>query len=418
MKKIIYILISAALLCSCEGFYGTLDDGSQEFVEIAAINRSSMPVSLNIYGADWADPDETIFLKPYNGLWKIEESRENYHGQEILPVQYSVIRADFNNGGRTLCFDFLSDLPHNPCAAGAKEIWDHRYQHRIIEFSDKICEELFAYQDALHTFDISMNLSPSDAVESLVVPGSTEGFFTSLFPAGDVKNKLKLGAAVYTEAVSIDKVRFADDLCYEADTLETSSEITHRYHHTEIYPYYDLEQLRLLGLTNFGCDFAALTGRADGKFDSFCGVVMLGVHIGKTEKICDREHPDDLIAKLENASESVCIVDRIEYGNFMILLAEADCSHMNIHTYVQGKLLREDPSEYYSYEMYHTPEIRYHLITIDDDGAFTCQTGGEELATAFHRGYESPILHPLSYHLTDLKDNTTYMHIGVCRTQE
>ena len=132
MKRIIYILISVALLCGCEGFYGTFDDASQELVEIAAINRSSMSVSLNIYGAGWADPEETIFLKPHNGLWKTEESRENYHGQEILPVQYSVIRADFNNGERTICFDFLSDLPHNPCAAWAKEIWDDRYQHRII----------------------------------------------------------------------------------------------------------------------------------------------------------------------------------------------------------------------------------------------------------------------------------------------
>lgn len=411
MKRIIYILISAALLCGCEGFYGTFDDASQELVEIAAINRSSMSVSLNIYGAGWADPEETIFLKPHNGLWKTEESRENYHGQEILPVQYSVIRADFNNGERTICFDFLSDLPHNPCAAWAKEIWDDRYQHRIIEFSDKICEEIFASQDALHAFDISMNFSPSDAVESLVKPGSTEGYFTSLFPAGDVKEKLKLGAAVYTEAESIDKIRFVDDLYYEADTLDTSSEVKHRYHQLEVYPYYDLEQLRNLGLTNFGCDFAALTGRADDKFDSFCGIVQLGVHVGKTERICDREHPEDFMARLEATSGQACIIDKIEYGNIMILLAEADCSHMNIHTYVQQKLLRDDPSEYYAYEMYHTPEIRFHLITLDEKGSFVCQSGGEELAAVFHEGYDTPSLHPLSYHVSDLKDNTTYMHV-------
>lgn len=411
MNRTIYILISAALLCSCEGFYGTFDDASQEFVEIAAINRSSIPVNLNIYGADWADPEETIFLNPHDGLWKTEESREDYYGQEILPVQYSVIRADFNDGERVICFDNFSDLPYNPCASGAKEIWDHRYQHRIIEFSDKICAEIFACQDALHTFDISMNFSPSDAVESLVRPGSTEGYFTSLFPAGDVKDKLKLGAAVYAEAESIDKVRFVDGLCYEADTLTTSSEVKHRYHQREIYPYYDLEQLRNLGLTNFGCDFAALTGRSDGQFDSFCGIVQLEVHVGKTEKICDREHPEDLVAKLESAPEKACIIDRIEYGNFMILLAEADCSHMNIHTYVQQKLLREDPSEYYPYDMYHTPQIRFHLITLDENGSFVCKSGGEELAAVFYKGYDAPALHPLSYHITDLDDNDTYMHI-------
>lgn len=417
MKKKIYIFISAALLCSCEGFYGSFDDASQEFVEIAAINRSSMPVRLNIYGADWADPEEAIFLKPQNGLWKIQESRENYYGQDILPVQYSVIRADFNNGERTVCFDFLSDLPHNPCAAGAKEIWDDRYQHRIIEFSDKICEEIFAAQDALHEFDISMNFSPSDAVESLVRPGSAEGYFTALFPAGDVKDRLRLGAAIYAETESIDKVRFVEGLCYEPDTVKVWSEVKCRYHHREIYPYYDLEQLRLLGLTNFGCDFASLTGRADGKFDSFCGVVLLKVQVGKTEKICDLEHPAELLAELEGTSEPACVIDRIEYGNFMILLAEADCSHVNIHTCVQEKLLRDDPSEYYPYSEYYTPEIKFHLITLDKDGEFVCQSGGEELAALFYEGYESPTLHPLSYHVTDLKDENTYMHVNTISSQ-
>ena len=411
MKKLIYIFISAALLCGCEEFYGSFDDASQEFVEIAAINRSSMPVSLNVYGADWADPEETIYLKPHNGLWKVEESRENYHGQEILPIRYSVIRADFNNGERVIYFDNTSDLPYNPCKDGAKEIWDERYQHRIIEFNDEKCESIFKKQDSWHLFDISMNFSPSDAVEDLVVPGSTEGYFTSLFPAGDVKEKLRLGAAVYAEAESIDKVRFVDDLTYQADTLETSNEVEHRYHQLEIYPYYDLEQLRNLGLTNFGCDFAALTGRPDGKFDSFCGIVQLEVHVGKTEWICDREHPEELLAKLGNASEPVCIIDRIEYGNFMILLGEADCSHANIFSYVTQKLLREDPSEYYSRYMFYTPEITFHLITLDDNGEFVCQTGGEELAEIFYKGYENPALHPLSYHLTDLKERTTYMHI-------
>ena len=418
MKKIIYIFLCAALSCSCEGFYGTFDDASQDFVEVAAINRSSIPVNLNIYGTYWAEPQDTIFLKPHNGLWKTEESRENYHGQEILPIQYSVIRADFNNGERVIYFDMYSDLPYNPCAIGAKEVWDDHKQHKIIEFDDKKCESIFTKQDSLHMFDISMYYSPSDAVEDLCVLGSTEGYFTDLVPSGDVKDKLKLGAAVYTEAESIDKVRFVEGLHYEADTLKISSEVQHRYRHRDVYPYYDLEQLRLLGLTNFGCDFAALTGRVDGRFDSFCGIALLEVHVGKTEKICDTEHPEELMTRLENASEPICIIDQIEYGNFMILLAEADCSHMNIHTYVQQKLLREDPSEYYSYDMYYTPEIRFHLITLDGNGELVCQSGGEELAAVFYKGYETPALHPLSYHVSDLKDDTSpvqrigrYMHL-------
>lgn len=412
MRKIIYILISAALLCGCEKFYGSFDDASQEFVEIAAINRSSMPVSLNVYGADWADPQDTIFLKPKNGLWKIEKSRGDYYGQEILPIRNSVIRADFNNGERIVYFDYFSSLPHNPCAGwGSKEVWDDIYQHKIIEFNDRICEDVFAEQDSLHLFDISVNFSPSDAVEDLVVPGSTEGYFTSLFPVAGIREKVKLGSVLYSEAESIDKVRFVDDLRYEADTLEITLDTTTRYHHSEIYPYYDLDQLSKLGLTNFGCDFAALTGRADGKFDSFCGVVFLQVQVGQTERILDRVHPEEFVAALADLPEQACVVDRVEYGNFMILLAEADCSHLNIHTYVQQKLLREDPSEYYYYYDIFTPEIRFHLITLDDNGSFTCQTGGEELAAAFYNGYDSPALHPLSFHVESLTDDLASIHV-------
>lgn len=257
-----------------------------------------------------------------------------------------------------------------------------------------------------------MNFSPSDAVEDLVVPGSTEGYFTSLFPVGTVKEKVDLGEVVYSEAESIEKVRFVDNLKYEADSLETTVDTITRYHLREIYPYYDLEQLRKLGLTNFGCDFASLTGRADGKFNSFCGVAFLQVQVGQTKRILDREHPEEFICALESLPEPACVVDRIEYGNFMILLAEADCSHINIHTYVQQKLLREDPSGYYPYHEYYTPEIKFHLITLDDNGSFTCQTGGEELAAVFYNGYDSPALHPLSFHVSSLTDDLARVHVA------
>ena len=411
MRKIIYLLLSVCLLCSCEKFYGIFEDGYTDIMEVVAINRSSVPVKLNVYGTYWAEPQDTIFLKANNGLWKIEEVREGYYG-DILPIEYSVIRADFNDGERVVYFDNFSDLPHNPCAWDAKELWDDRCKHRIIEFDDDRCEDIFRMQDSCHSFDISMNFSPSDAVESLVVPGSTEGYFTSLFPAGDVKDKLELGAVAYSEAESIDRVRFIDGLKYEADTLETTDELITRYHQLEVYPYYDLDQVRNFGLTNFGCDFAALTGRGDGRFDSFCGVAFLKVCVGKTERIADREHPDEFLASLEGLSEPAYVVDRIEYGNFMLLLAEADCSHKNIHTYVNEKLLRDDPTAYYSYDYYHTPEITFHLITLADNGEFICQSGGEELAATFYKGYETPTLHPLSFHVTSFGDEMGCFHIG------
>lgn len=411
MRKIIYILISAALLCSCEEFYGSFDDASQEFVEIVAINRSSIPVKLNISGAYWVEPQDTIYLKANNGLWKTEESRENYYGQDILPLVYSVVRAEFNDGEHVVYFDEFSDIPHNPCEWGAKEVWDDMKQHKIIEFSDKICEDIFAYQETLHAFNISMNFSPSDVVESLAESGSTEGYFSSLYPTANVQEKLKLGSVVYAEAETIDQVRFAEGLKYEADTVATTTDSICRYHPREIYSYYDLDQLRKFGLTNFGCDFAALVPRADGKFESYCGVALLKVQVAKSEKILDREHPEDFVAALENMSEPVCVVDKIEYGNFMLLLAEADCSHENIHNYIQTKLFREEPEDYYAYGDYYTPEIRFHLITLDDDGSFVCMSGGKELAATFYEGYETPALHPLSFHLTSLRDYFGRVHV-------
>ena len=95
----------------------------------------------------------------------------------------------------------------------------------------------------------------------------------------------------------------------------------------------------------------------------------------------------------------------------MILLAEADCSHANIFSYITQKLLREDPSEYYSRYMFYTPEITFHLITLDDSGEFVCQTGGEELAAIFYKGYENPALHPLSYHVTNFAEEYAKIHI-------
>jgi hypothetical protein len=140
-------------------------------------------------------------------------------------------------------------------------------------------------------------------------------------------------------------------------------------------------------------------------------VALLKVQVAKTEKILDREHPEDFVAALENMSEPVCVVDKIEYGNFMLLLAEADCSHENIHNYIQTKLLREEPEDYYAYGDYYTPEIKFHLITLDDDGSFVCMSGGKELAAAFYEGYETPALHPLSFHLTSLRDYSGRVHV-------
>ena len=54
---------------------------------------------------------------------------------------------------------------------------------------------------------------------------------------------------------------------------------------------------------------------------------------------------------------------------------------------------------------------KFHLITLDDNGSFTCQTGGEELAAVFYNGYDSPALHPLSFHVSSLGDSLARIHV-------
>lgn len=410
MRKIIYILTSVILFAGCGNFYGTLDDANAERLEIVAINTGSVPVSLTIHGAKWICPDDTINLKPHNGLWKKEEALESpyYRYSDVLDIHHAVVRVDFNDGERIICFDESSTLPYNPCGYDRVELWDDFMIHRVIEFNDQIRDTLFARQDRLSVFDIRMNFSPSQVIDSLYTTGSTEGYFTRLFPAGKVKDQLKIGSVVYSEADSINKIRFVENLRYEPDSLETKTETITRYHTREIYHYYDLKQLRKLGMTNFGCDFAALTEQKDDKMEKFCGVAFLKTQVGRSESILDKEHPAKILEALENMPETAYIVNMIEYGNFMLLLAEADCSHENLYRYVSSKLLDNDR---YYYDDYHTPEISFRLITLDENGSFTCQSGGNELAEMFKNGYENASLYPLSFSVSNLKNDSAHIHI-------
>ena len=69
----------------------------------------------------------------------------------------------------------------------------------------------------------------------------------------------------------------------------------------------------------------------------------------------------------------------------------------------------------YTLSLVKTPqnssEIKFHLITLDENGSFTCQTGGEELAAVFYNGYDSPALHPLSFHVSSLGDSLARIHV-------
>lgn len=409
MKKIIYILISAVLVWNCENFYGSLDDASAEEIEIVMINRSSKPVSISVAGAYWIEPQDTINLKPKNGLWKIKEAKGEYWNHAVLPLRYSVIQVNINNGEGLIYFDEASTLPYNPCGYSAKEIWDDRVQHRIIEFNDEICDTLMKRQERMKLFDIDLGVSPNQVIDSLCRLGSTEGYFTSVYPVAGIREKVKVGAVVYSEAESIDKIRFVENLEYTPDSLSKENWDRTWYDYNKIYGYYDHEQLKLLGLTNFGCDFAKLTGRES--MEKFSGIVFTKTFIGKTEEIADVEHPEEFHEMLKNTSEPACVIDQALYGNLMLLLAEADCSHGNIHRYVDGKVLDKKEGGYFYYDDYHTPEISYGLITLDENGEFKYQKGGMELAEIFSHGPDTSVQHLLSFRVSNLKDNSANIHI-------
>lgn len=409
MKKITYILISAVLVWNCENFYGSMDDASAEDIEIVMINRSSKPVSISVSGADWIEPQDTIRLKPKNGLWKIREAKSENWNYEVLPLRYSVIQVNINNGEGLIYFDEASTLPYNPCGYSGKEVWDDRVQHRIIEFNDEICDTLMKRQERMKSFDIDLGVSPNQVIDSLCRLGSTEGYFTSVYPVAGIRDKVKVGAVVYSEAESIDKIRFQENLEYVPDSLSTENWDGTWYDCNNIYGYYDLSQLKLLGLTNFGCDFAELTGRES--MEKFSGVVLTKTFVGKAVAMLDVEHPETFHKLLENSAEPACVIDQALYGNIMILLAEADCSHWNIHRYVDSKVVNPNEDGYYYYEKYLTPEISYGLITLNEDGEFQYQKGGAELAQLFKEGPDTSVQHLLSFRVSNLKDNSANIHI-------
>jgi hypothetical protein len=91
----------------------------------------------------------------------------------------------------------------------------------------------------------------------------------------------------------------------------------------------------------------------------------------------------------------------------MFLLAEGNCSPKNLNNHLESHIWERNSF----YDKFNTPEISYHLITLDENGEFTCESGGEEIAIKFKEGFSEPSLHPIYFTVTDFLDTEKPLHI-------
>ena len=70
MKRFLYILAATVMISGCYGYIGGMDDSDVQFTQLVFINRSSLEIGVSIDGVDWISPQDTIRLKPENGLYK------------------------------------------------------------------------------------------------------------------------------------------------------------------------------------------------------------------------------------------------------------------------------------------------------------------------------------------------------------
>lgn len=403
MKKTLYILTAIAIFTGCNSFWGGLDDSNQELRQIVIINRSSHKIDLSIDGVDWIEPQDTIRLKPETGLFKKTKYVDYYYNFEIYNA---VMHARFNDGEKEMYFDRYSRFPYNSMSYNMKNLYDSKGEYQVIEFSDPICDSLFRYQEERLNFTLTNIHFPSMIVDSLCTTGSSEAWYKRLFATPSTKEKLKLGAVVSKEAESLNDIRFIDGRTFAPDTVEVDDSsylIDIPYHASHNSRYYSIENLRKFGLAHFGCDFAELTEREE--MEKCSGIILMNIWREREENMHDVEPSEEFIKAYEESHGGIQIIDSIIYGDLMLLLAEADCSGDFLNEYLHYSVFTD--TDYYK----HTLDIRYHLITLNTEGAFVCRSGGEELAQEFNTGFKAPSSHPIMFSTNAFGLGESWIHI-------
>jgi hypothetical protein len=220
---------------------------------------------------------------------------------------------------------------------------------------------------------------------------------------------LKIGSVVYGEAESLDKILFNEEYVFEPDSIVVCdyNSTFDRYHDDDPYSYYNLSTLRNLGQNHYGCDFAALSGRYGDDLESFSGIIRTKYYVGKMLSLREFDYKEEHQRLIEYGDSPMYIVDNIVYGNIMFLLSESNCSPKKQNNYLENHI--RDKNLYF--DKWYTPEILYHLITLDENGEFTCESGGEEVARKFVEEEVERALHPIYFTVTDFLDTGKPLHI-------
>lgn len=398
MKRFIGTMAIMLAVCGCRGYIGGFDDSDMQSMELVFVNRSRHDIEVTFDRLDWIGAEDTIFLEAGNGLWK-KKFDNPYHNLRFDDGRMQV-RFDRE---RVIFMDYMSGHDYNPCRYyQGIQLNDSRGQYVVYEYSDAICNSLFKWYDKLKILNMT-SIPPVHIDSDQVTEGSAEVYARSVYAAGKIRDRLALGAVVAKEADGADKAEFMEGLKFEAASVEKVENVKGSRKNYVYSQYYSADELRRMSVALFGCDFAQLTGReAEDEMDRQCGIIYSHYHIGYYELFKDAEAPQEILDVMDKAA----VVSRIEYGRLMFLLAEGNCSAemLDYHTceYMEdGKV-----SDYH-----HVKDAVFHLITLDDEGRFTCRCGGEELIDIYRDGImEQPLL-PMAYSLTDFSGETAYLHI-------
>ena len=381
------------LLNSCQGYVGGLDDSNIRIVQLVFMNRSSHDIDIIIKDPIWSESPDTITLEKGNGLWKRDFGREyayrNHYYDEVE------IMVD----GKDRFFFEDTSIPYSPLSL--KTLNDSKGVYYVYDFNDKAYAGIKKAYEDLRTFSMT-DIPPSYIVhDTLITAGSSEALFRTLFPAPSVRKSLKLGSVVGKEAESIDRI-----IIYEEDGLAPGEVETDEKEYSggrmdkPYIAYYSLKELSQTGLAHFGCDFGELTGRKD--MDRFCGCLYSRMDIRRREKLQKNRETSEFMMNL--ASEKA-VVKSITYGNVRILLAEADCMYGKLINHLYFNVLTDTGSN-----DYFVPDVKYYLLSLDENGSFKCKSGGQEIVKEYLDESGAGPTVAIDYSLADYS-GSAYMHI-------
>ncbi|MBQ8170065.1 MAG: hypothetical protein IJZ98_04925 [Bacteroidales bacterium] len=390
MKILKYISFAFPLMSvGCKGYIGGIDDADIKFSQIVMVNRSSHEIRVNVSNSKVVSPQDTIYLEPKNGLWK--KTKEGQHFD--FSLNDGIMTLTFEDG-RKVCFD--SVFPYeieNPV-----NLNDSKGLYNVYEFTDEYCEEIFRHHDQLNTFRL-ISLPPSMVRDSVVEEGSTEGWFLNIYPVPAVREKLEIGRIVRNEAESLENIVFESG---KVPCTVNKEEITYIPPSKSRTGYYSSEDLRKIGMAHFGCDFAQLTGKSQ-EMEKFAGVITYNITYDYKEELEYTDQTQEFASQME---EGTVAIQHIQYGRLMFLLAEADCNPSYLGSSIERAMRQNDSDK----ELW-VEDIDFHLITLNKEGEFQCQSGGRELLDLFINGMDNQPVHPLYFNLTDFGIGDDVLHI-------